>query len=103
MPQKYKNLSYPERQKTLAREDEHAKKELEPLILSANELPRRLMMADEFMRDYDASYRTGMIGGQAPAIGSEQAQRLDKISSELAMTNVPRDKAPSQTPSVRLS
>lgn len=90
MPQKYKNLSYPERQKTLAREDEHAKKELEPLILSANELPRRLMMADEFMRDYDASNRTGIIGGITRAIGSEQAQRLDKISSELAMTNVPK-------------
>jgi len=41
------------------------------------------MMADEFMRDYDGvlphrqDRRTG-----GPAIGSEQAQRLDKISSE---------------------
>jgi hypothetical protein len=89
IPKKYKNLSYPERQKMLAREEEKSKKELEPVTSMAESMPSRLKDAEILKANYDASNRTGLFGW-VPTAGSEQAQILEKMIARLAFDNVPK-------------
>lgn len=89
IPKKYQNLSYPERQKMLAREEEKAKKELEPIVTMAQSMPQRVQDAEVLKANYDASNRTGLLGWVTSA-GSQQAQVLDKMIARMAFDNVPK-------------
>lgn len=90
IPKTYSGLSYADRQKKMAREDESSKKTMQTLQSGAQDLAGRAKTAEEFLANYDASNRTGWTAGWTPAIGSEQAQTLDKLSAALNFTNVPQ-------------
>jgi len=86
---RYANLSYPERQKMLERQDADAQKQIDKDRALASDLASRRDKAKEMLDAYRQSDRTGTIGGMLPNWGSTPAQLMDKLQAELSMTNVP--------------